>query len=421
MLACIGLYGLSTAAFGSTGSFELALLFLALGGAADGASTVVRQTLRQLLTPDHLRGRMTGVTMIFFMGGPQLGELEAGAVARLFGVRTSVDPGRLPVHLLGGRAGGRAARAAALSSARAASDEGALAMSRLRVSIELPVHGVTFAQVRELARAAEAAGLDGVWVPDHLVPLRAGRTVAARVLDAARCGRRRDHARCASARWSWSLPLRDPVLLGLEARTLAGIAAGRFVLGIGLGGFTYRRAARSLGLAVHELPLRGEALATAVARLRATLGAGVSRAAVPLWLGGRSRAVLALAARAADGWNCPFVAEFAARGRELDSACARRRPRPAHARALGVRARRGRGDRARRRVASPARPVPWRSSSATSSTSTSSAPPSVPRRACASSRRRVQTRSRCTSRAITRAVSTRSRSSGATSCALLGD
>lgn len=93
VLVCIGLYGLSTAAFGASGSFELALLFLALGGAADGASTVVRQTLRQLLTPDHLRGRMTGVTMIFFMGGPQLGELEAGALARLVGVRASVIVG----------------------------------------------------------------------------------------------------------------------------------------------------------------------------------------------------------------------------------------------------------------------------------------------------------------------------------------
>ncbi len=93
VLACIGLYGVSTAAFGASGSFELALLFLALGGAADGASTVVRQTLRQLLTPDHLRGRMTGVTMIFFMGGPQLGELEAGALARLVGVRASVIVG----------------------------------------------------------------------------------------------------------------------------------------------------------------------------------------------------------------------------------------------------------------------------------------------------------------------------------------
>ena len=45
---------------------------------------MIRQTLRQLLTPDALRGRMTSVNMIFFMGGPQLGELEAGLVASLF-------------------------------------------------------------------------------------------------------------------------------------------------------------------------------------------------------------------------------------------------------------------------------------------------------------------------------------------------
>ena len=93
VLWCIALYGLSTAAFGATGSFPLALLFLTIGGAADGASTVVRQTLRQLLTPDELRGRMTGVTMIFFMGGPQLGELEAGVLGRLIGVRASVIVG----------------------------------------------------------------------------------------------------------------------------------------------------------------------------------------------------------------------------------------------------------------------------------------------------------------------------------------
>jgi MFS family permease len=90
VLWCIALYGLSTAAFGVATSFPLALLFLALSGAADGMSTVVRQTLRQLLTPDELRGRMTGVNMIFFMGGPQLGELEAGVLGRLFGVRASV-------------------------------------------------------------------------------------------------------------------------------------------------------------------------------------------------------------------------------------------------------------------------------------------------------------------------------------------
>ena len=47
-------------------------------GAADTVSMVLRNVVRQLGTPDHLRGRMTGVNMVFFMGGPQLGELEAG-------------------------------------------------------------------------------------------------------------------------------------------------------------------------------------------------------------------------------------------------------------------------------------------------------------------------------------------------------
>jgi hypothetical protein len=44
-------------------------------------------------TPDHLRGRMTSVNMIFFMGGPQLGELEAGLVAQGFGAAVSVVTG----------------------------------------------------------------------------------------------------------------------------------------------------------------------------------------------------------------------------------------------------------------------------------------------------------------------------------------
>ena len=71
---------------------------LAATGLFDVLSTVIRQTLRQKLTPDALRGRMTSVNMIFFMGGPQLGELEAGLLASLFassvvGVTVSVVSG----------------------------------------------------------------------------------------------------------------------------------------------------------------------------------------------------------------------------------------------------------------------------------------------------------------------------------------
>ena len=95
VLSSIAVYGLAIAGFGAVRSFPAALALLALAGAADGVSTVVRQTLRQVLTPDELRGRMTGVSMIFFMGGPQLGELEAGWLGRLVGVQASVVAGGL--------------------------------------------------------------------------------------------------------------------------------------------------------------------------------------------------------------------------------------------------------------------------------------------------------------------------------------
>jgi MFS family permease len=98
LLWSIGAYGLATVVYGLSRSYALTLIALAGTGLADLVSTVVRQTLRQLLTPDHLRGRMTSVNMIFFMGGPQLGELEAGFVASLFasavlGVTVSVVSG----------------------------------------------------------------------------------------------------------------------------------------------------------------------------------------------------------------------------------------------------------------------------------------------------------------------------------------
>ncbi|HUJ28415.1 MAG TPA: MFS transporter [Myxococcales bacterium] len=95
LLVAVAVYGGAIAAFGVSRWFPLSLCMLALSGAADAVSVVMRQTLRQILTPDALRGRMTSVNMIFFMGGPQLGEVEAGVVARLAGVRFSVWSGGL--------------------------------------------------------------------------------------------------------------------------------------------------------------------------------------------------------------------------------------------------------------------------------------------------------------------------------------
>ena len=95
MLWAVAAYGLTTVAFGLSTSFALTFACLALSGAADTVSMVVRNLVRQLTTPDHLRGRMTSVSMIFFMGGPQLGELEAGVVASIWGPVVSVVTGGL--------------------------------------------------------------------------------------------------------------------------------------------------------------------------------------------------------------------------------------------------------------------------------------------------------------------------------------
>jgi MFS family permease len=90
LLAAVAIYGLATIAFGLSRSFWLMFLALALTGSADTVSAVLRNIVRQLETPDHLRGRMVGISMLFFMGGPQLGEFEAGAVAQWLGAGLAV-------------------------------------------------------------------------------------------------------------------------------------------------------------------------------------------------------------------------------------------------------------------------------------------------------------------------------------------
>jgi predicted MFS family arabinose efflux permease len=95
LLAAVGLFSLGTVLFGVSRLFGITFLALALSGAADMVSMVIRNTSRQLLTPDSLRGRMVSLNMIFFMGGPQLGEFEAGAVADWLGAPVSVVIGGL--------------------------------------------------------------------------------------------------------------------------------------------------------------------------------------------------------------------------------------------------------------------------------------------------------------------------------------
>jgi alkanesulfonate monooxygenase SsuD/methylene tetrahydromethanopterin reductase-like flavin-dependent oxidoreductase (luciferase family) len=189
----------------------------------------------------------------------------------------------------------------------------------LRLSVELPVHGASFAAVRELALACEVAGFDGVWVPDHLVPLRRGGAPPAECLTLLTAIAALTRLRVGPL--VLVLPLRSAPTIALQARTLAELAPGGLVLGIGLGGFTYRRAARALGIAVVPAAERCDRLVESIRTLRESFATKPPRP-IPIWIGGRSSAVIRAAAAVADGWNCPFVGELRSRQEELERACA---------------------------------------------------------------------------------------------------
>lgn len=90
LLASVAVFGLSTLVFGLSTNFTLSLLALAISGAADNVSVVIRQTLVQLDTPDEIRGRVSAVNSIFIGASNQLGEFESGATAAVLGPVGSV-------------------------------------------------------------------------------------------------------------------------------------------------------------------------------------------------------------------------------------------------------------------------------------------------------------------------------------------
>lgn len=93
LLWAVSAYALGTILFGISKNFLFSLIGLLIIGAGDSISTIIRNTIRQLTTPDSIRGRMTAINMIFFMGGPQLGEFEAGLLAAAIGAPLSVVVG----------------------------------------------------------------------------------------------------------------------------------------------------------------------------------------------------------------------------------------------------------------------------------------------------------------------------------------
>ncbi|MFD0666990.1 MFS transporter [Ramlibacter sp. MAHUQ-53] len=93
LFGCVAAYGVCMVVFGLSTSFVLSLAVLAVSGALDMVSVVVRQTLALLDTPDDIRGRVGAVNSIFIGASNQLGEFESGAVAAWIGPVGSVVAG----------------------------------------------------------------------------------------------------------------------------------------------------------------------------------------------------------------------------------------------------------------------------------------------------------------------------------------
>jgi len=95
MFGAVALFGVATIVFGVSRWFALSLVALAVLGASDMISVVVRQSLVQLRTPDHMRGRVSAVNTLFIGTSNQLGEFESGVTAAWLGVVPSVIVGGL--------------------------------------------------------------------------------------------------------------------------------------------------------------------------------------------------------------------------------------------------------------------------------------------------------------------------------------
>jgi MFS family permease len=99
MFVCVALFGVFTIVFGVSTVAWLSILSLALLGAADMVSVVVRETLLQLWTPDDVRGRVNAVNSVFVSASNELGEFRAGSMAHVIG---PAAVGAIPAVVIGG-------------------------------------------------------------------------------------------------------------------------------------------------------------------------------------------------------------------------------------------------------------------------------------------------------------------------------
>lgn len=218
----------------------------------------------------------------------------------------------------------------------------------MRFGVLVPQEGARFADVLAHARLAESLGFDSVWVEDHLrviavppgSPAYEGWTTLTGLLAGT------ERIRCGPLVLAEAF--RNPAWLANAAATLDHLCGGRLDLGIGAGGYEAEYA--SYGYEWLESRERAERLSEALAVLAAMWGGrpfegrwyrcdGTADCPKPLqlphppiWVGGRGRALLRVAARWADAWNAPLLtpAEVAERAEILRKECeALDRPVPA--------------------------------------------------------------------------------------------
>jgi MFS family permease len=100
LLWSVAIFGVATIVFGLSQNFWLSLVMLVAIGASDNISVIIRQTLIQTLTPDSMRGRVAAVNQVFIGASNELGGLESGLTAKLFGPVISVVGGGLGTLLV---------------------------------------------------------------------------------------------------------------------------------------------------------------------------------------------------------------------------------------------------------------------------------------------------------------------------------
>ncbi|TGK31683.1 MFS transporter [Leptospira gomenensis] len=93
LLTCVFGFGICIILFGFSTDYRIAFLCLAAAGAFDMVSVVIRHTIVQMHTPDHMRGRVSAVNHIFIGSSNEIGEFESGVTAEWLGIRRSIVAG----------------------------------------------------------------------------------------------------------------------------------------------------------------------------------------------------------------------------------------------------------------------------------------------------------------------------------------